>query len=215
MVVNLDKREFVDPHKLGTGLKLWEQLANHPGTSAALIILCAAMPQARGGGDLDLDQNWHGPERTFPEHGATPGPMPEDYAVIAKRTVGRWAGNRIALVGDYAEIDDLPKEDNADLIYGFCRSGTDEDDTERLAWYERRLKEVEDEDQKAEIRDKIARLKVSKPYTDISEDVCLVIEHELQGKFEGSGVTDFVYDSDKEKAGRVMKPDMIIGTMGK
>ena len=30
--VNLDKREFVNPHKLGAGLKLWEQLANHPGT---------------------------------------------------------------------------------------------------------------------------------------------------------------------------------------
>jgi len=33
--VNLDKREYVDPHKLDVGLKLWEQLASHPGTGAA------------------------------------------------------------------------------------------------------------------------------------------------------------------------------------
>ena len=27
VVVNLDKHEFVMPHRLGSGLKLWEQLA--------------------------------------------------------------------------------------------------------------------------------------------------------------------------------------------
>ena len=61
--VNLDKKEFVSPHELGAGMKLWEQLANHPGTGAALIILTAAMPERRGGGDFDLTENWHGPER--------------------------------------------------------------------------------------------------------------------------------------------------------
>lgn len=96
-VVNLTKNEFITPHKLGCGLKLWEQLANHPGTGAALIILCAAMPEARGGGDFDLDANWHGPEReaAMKAHkidGCTPGPMPEDYPTVAKRTIGRWAG---------------------------------------------------------------------------------------------------------------------------
>lgn len=119
-VCNLDRRECVIPHKLGVGAKLWEQLANHPGTGAALIILCAAMPEARGGGDLDLDENWHGPEREFPKHGAAPGPMPEEYPAIAKRTIGRWAGDRIALVGDYAEMGDLPQSDMANLIYHLC-----------------------------------------------------------------------------------------------
>ena len=60
--VNLDKHEFADPHDLGTGLKLWEQLGNS-GVGQALVILMAAMPEPRGGGDLDLDENWHGPER--------------------------------------------------------------------------------------------------------------------------------------------------------
>lgn len=160
-VVNLDKREYVLPHKLGTGLKLWEQLANHPGTGAALIVLCAAMPEARGGGDFDLDENWHGPERTFPAHNATPGPMPEDYQAVAKRTIGRWAGNRIALVGDYAEDTDLPGE-KASLIYGLCSSADDvylpEGVTDPAALY-----------------------------TDVSDDVARVIEHELNGHYEGDG----------------------------
>ena len=48
--VNLDKREYLSPHQLGTGLKLVEQLGANPGTAAAIIILCAAMPEPRGGG---------------------------------------------------------------------------------------------------------------------------------------------------------------------
>ena len=167
--VSLDKHEYIDPHKLGCGLKLWEQLANHPGTGAALIILCAAMPEARGGGDLDLDENWHGPERTFPEHNASPGPMPNNYPAIAARTIGRWAGDRIAIVGDYAEDSDLPPEFEASKIYGACSESGNEDpsDPDYLA---------------------------TKSWTDISDDVCRVIEHELNGKFVGGGWRGFQYD---------------------
>lgn len=126
--VNLTKREFINPHLLGAGLKLWEQVANHPGTGTALVILCAAMPEARGGGDLDLDENWHGPERTFPEHNIIPGPMPNDYSTIAHAIIGRWAGDRIALVGDYSEAGDLPAEFEADRIYGLCHEDSEESD---------------------------------------------------------------------------------------
>jgi len=118
--VNLDKKEYLNPHKLGCGLKLVEQVWNSPGTGTALIILCAAMPERRGGGDLDLSENWHGPERTFPEHNMGPGPMPEGYQTIAHRTIGRWAGDRIALIGDYAEDGDLAPEHEASTIYGRC-----------------------------------------------------------------------------------------------
>jgi len=92
--VNLDKKEFVDPHKLGTGLKLWEQLANQHGTGSALIILTAAMPDRRGGGDLQEAE-----------------------------IIGRWAGDRIAIVGDYAEDTDLPEQFNAASIYDACQEG--------------------------------------------------------------------------------------------
>lgn len=147
--VNLDKKEFIHPHKLGAGLKLWEQLANHPGTGAALIILTAAMPEPRGGGDLDLEENWHGPERKFPEHSTEPGPMSEDYSTIAKRTIGRWAGDRIALIGDYIDSQ----------IYEACVEGK---------------------------------------YTDISDDVCRVIEHELRGQFAGEGWREFKKEGEEK-----------------
>jgi len=92
VAVNLDKKEKIDARKLGCGLKLWEQVANqNPG--AALIILCAALREERGGGDLSLDSS------------------------VAKRTIGRWAGDRIALVGDYAKDTDLAPEHEASKIY--------------------------------------------------------------------------------------------------
>ncbi len=156
----MDKKEFIDPHGLGAGLKLWEQLANHPGTGAALVILLAAMPEKRGGGDLDMYENWHGPERTLPEHNLSPGPMPKEYHEIALLTIGRWTGDRIAFVGDYADDGDLPAEFKASEIYGLCRDGD---------------------------------------YTDVTEYVAAVIEHELLGKFEGAGWGDFVRNGEKWK----------------
>lgn len=96
-VVNLDRREFIHPHKVGAGLKLWEQVANHPGTGAALIILCAAQPEQRGGGDLSPCKD------------------------INEQVIGRWAGDRIALIGDYAEDCDLPDSPvPASKLYDLC-----------------------------------------------------------------------------------------------
>lgn len=113
-VVNLDKHEYIDHYNLGCGAKLWEQIAAHPGTGAALLILTACS-NGRGGGDLDIDTNWHGPERT----GAGAGPMPKDYPTTAKEVIGRWAGDRIAVIGDYAEDADLPNH-SAPEIYEQC-----------------------------------------------------------------------------------------------
>jgi hypothetical protein len=94
-VVNLDKKEFIHPHMLGVGLKLWEQMAAHPGTSSALIALLACS-NGRGGGDLHEDE-----------------------------IVGRWAGDRIAIVGDYGQDDDLPGNDPpASEIYALCSDET-------------------------------------------------------------------------------------------
>jgi len=109
--VNLDKKEFIHPHKLGTGLRLWEQLADHPGTGAGLIILTSAMPEQRDSGDFDLEEN-----QCFI-------PDTEKYFEIAKRTIGRWAGDRIAIVGNYAKKSDLPHEFNADKIFDECSKG--------------------------------------------------------------------------------------------
>jgi hypothetical protein len=191
--VNLDKGEFISPHKLGAGLKLWEQLANSPGTGAALIILCAAMPEARGGGDLDVETNWHGPERTFPKHNMGPGPMPEAYPAIAKRTIGRWAGDRIALVGDYAEDSDLPPEFEASKIYDKCH------ETGHYEYFDEPQDRFSARIIGGKNSGKFQHFVVDAPpeFTDVTDDVCAVIEHELQGKFEGEGWRRFVYDDER------------------
>jgi hypothetical protein len=89
--VNLDKREFLDPHALGDGLKLYEQAASREGVCAAVCMLLAAS-NGRGGGD-------------FPD---APG------------VIGRWVGDRVVWVGDYAEPGDVPGF-NAPAIYAACR----------------------------------------------------------------------------------------------
>lgn len=93
LLVNLSKREFVDPHRLGVGLKLAEQMS-FPLTAVALY---ASLPcsNGRGGGDL-RDHPW----------------------------IGRWAGDRIAVVGDYALEEDLP---GAHTAYSNCRAGVFKD----------------------------------------------------------------------------------------
>jgi len=197
MVVNLDKKEFVDPSKLGSGLKLWEQLANHPGTGAALVILCAAMPETRGGGDFDLDSNWHGPERVFPQHNTSPGPMPEDYQEIAKRTIGRWSGNRIALVGDYAEDGDIEGVEDVSKLYGYCGGESKEvyNSDPVGASYRIAVNAVQDGKPHPN-RGKYVHYVEVEPsvFKDVTDDVCKVIEHELNGKFVGDGWREFKYD---------------------
>lgn len=73
---NLDKKEFIKGHRINSGLKLTEQCGFDKSTSTALWFL-VANSNGRGGGDAR-------------EH-----PL-----------VGRWAGDRIVVQGDYAEPSD-------------------------------------------------------------------------------------------------------------
>ncbi len=97
ITVNLDKREFIHPHRLGDGLKLWEQGASQGGTLNAIHALLA-VSNGRGGGDY-----------------------------IESDFVGRWGGDRIAVIGDYSEPDDLPGEENPSHIYSACGLADDDD----------------------------------------------------------------------------------------
>lgn len=80
-VYNVDKKEFIHPHHIDNGLKLYEQVGNISSTSTALFALMANS-NARGGGD-------------FPKHDL----------------IGRWAGDRIIVQGDYAEPTDNGYQD--------------------------------------------------------------------------------------------------------
>ena len=73
-IANLDKKEYLHPHRCGDGLKLLEFGLSSCGTMSALAILLAD-GNGRGGGDL-----------------RTENPI-----------VGTWAGDRIVVTGDYAD----------------------------------------------------------------------------------------------------------------
>src|SRR5690606_8509685 len=102
LIVNLDRQEFLDPHQLGSGLKAWEQIANHPGTPQALFVLLTCS-NGRGGGDFAEDRRPEG-----------------------ERVIGRWAGDRVAVIGDYAATGDIarPLPHPVSDIYGLCRART-------------------------------------------------------------------------------------------
>lgn len=90
--VNLDKREFFHPHRLDVGLKLLEMLDSPVAT--AVLLLQTNFPGRRGGGD--------------PEH---------SYNGM----IGRWRGDRVVIVGDYAKDGDWPESPvPLGKIYGLC-----------------------------------------------------------------------------------------------
>lgn len=108
-LINLDKKEKVEPHDLGLGLKQWEHLGEFNGTLAdAMYVLCMTSPAA-GGGDL--------PELTIS---------------------GRWAGDRVVIYGDYTseehrvgrvnldEFTDIGEEvaEQLGTVFGFRMEGT-------------------------------------------------------------------------------------------
>lgn len=89
--VNLDKKQYINPHKLGNGLKMLE--FGQGGLTVTALTVLLACSQNRGGGDL-----------------STENPI-----------AGSWAGDRIAIIGDYTEPDDIDGIDAktvADAVWG-------------------------------------------------------------------------------------------------
>lgn len=87
-LVNVDKKEVVNPHGLGLGLKQYEHTGEFNGTLAdAMYILMMTSP-ARGGGD-------------FPQ----------------TEISGRWTGDRVLVLGDYTEDSDVPSIPNVGSLY--------------------------------------------------------------------------------------------------
>lgn len=88
-VCNLDRKEYLHPHRFGDGLKLLEFGSCYAagGTLTGLAILLSEQ-NGRGGGDLhgDLDDT--------------------RASYLMENYVGRWAGDRIAIIGDYFTSDD-------------------------------------------------------------------------------------------------------------
>jgi hypothetical protein len=70
VIANLTKKEYLHPHRLGFGAKLWEISANN---ITRIFPLLLRKSSEGGGGDI---------QRDYP-------------------TAGRWAGDKIVVVGDY------------------------------------------------------------------------------------------------------------------
>jgi hypothetical protein len=89
-VYNVDKKEFLHAHRMNMGLKMMEQIGFEKSMADALFLL-VANSNGRGGGDAEA----------HPE-------------------IGRWAGDRIVVQGDYAKDTDNgfigeEKKDYADI----------------------------------------------------------------------------------------------------
>ena len=86
---------------------------------AALWALLACS-NGRGGGDI--------PDGVAYEFRDDPPRVVEvvsdpEYRQLAQECIGRWAGDRIAVVGDYTEDGDLPPRFRASRIYRDCLEG--------------------------------------------------------------------------------------------
>lgn len=103
-IANIDKREYLHPHKFGDGLKLMEFGTSGSGTMLGLAVLLAAS-NGRGGGDLHIWTPSADDPRGYQPYGGTPTP---ERQRLYDEYVGRWAGDRIAIIGDYAEAGDFP-----------------------------------------------------------------------------------------------------------
>ena len=79
-VANLDKKQVIDPHEFGDGLKLMEIGCSSNGTMLGLALL---LRQSTGSGGGDF------------------------LAVGAHPVVGSWAGDRVTIVGDYDKSNQI------------------------------------------------------------------------------------------------------------
>ena len=107
-IVNLDKAEYLNPHELGDGLKWVEQATSELGTMTALWG-AITYPERRGGGD------------------------PQEHPFV-----GRWHGDRVVMVGDYAEDTDRPDVPQWGALFHRCADAEDfatfiEDERDRLS----------------------------------------------------------------------------------
>jgi hypothetical protein len=90
-IVNLDKKQYLNPHYFGDGAKLMEFACSSMGVLAALAILLADS-NGRGGGDL---------------HSTHP-------------IIGTWAGDRIVVTGDYGDEGAWAEAPDGSLYAATC-----------------------------------------------------------------------------------------------
>jgi hypothetical protein len=108
-IVNIDKKEFIEPSKMGHTYNLTNLSEKECGAAAALAVLLAS-GNGRGGGDLawtgcegekgwipDISKRKHlRLESTFNAGG-------KECETVVPKIAGRWAGDRVVVAGDYGD----------------------------------------------------------------------------------------------------------------
>ena len=100
-LINLDKKEFVDPHKLGLGLKQRDHSFKEGSIGDAIYILLS-LDNGKGGGDMKSP--WYYDEDDDSNYGY----------------FGRWVGDHVAVIGDYNNKDifqDMSRKDEKAISY--------------------------------------------------------------------------------------------------
>lgn len=91
-IVNVKKRQYLNPHMFNDGMKLMEFGMSAGGTMTALAVLLAD-GNGRGGGDLGSEND----------------------------IIGSWAGDPIVVAGDYADQGKfLPADKSEETLYSVC-----------------------------------------------------------------------------------------------
>ena len=95
LLVNVDKREYLDTSSIALGSKQWEHTGDYRyplvGSLADAMYILTMTSPGRGGGDLPTTD-----------------------------ISGRWAGDRVMIVGDYTEDEDLPANFMASQLYSLA-----------------------------------------------------------------------------------------------
>ena len=106
IILNNTRKEWLRPSAFGDGTKLREFGCSMGGTMTGLTLLLAGSNTggARGGGDFGA---------------------PEGHEDMCKVLVGRWAGDRISIIGDYAQKGDINRVRASKGLYSNTVSGED------------------------------------------------------------------------------------------
>lgn len=91
LLVNSDKKEYVNPRDLGFGAKQLEH-CGFIGDLPFVQYLLTTSSRARGFGDFSLTE-------------------------YNEAFLGRWAGDRVFILGDYTELGDVPKVRSAHTFW--------------------------------------------------------------------------------------------------
>ena len=100
LIVNLDKKEYIDPDHLDGGPKLWEICANN---TSRVIPYLLRQSTGRGGGDIGSRESYELYKKYTDEDGNTNWERVNKEIEEAYSNAGRWAGDRVVVVGDYDE----------------------------------------------------------------------------------------------------------------